>query len=341
MPTPLRDPAPSCRNPFDRGPAGLVEEPVDSGLPMRDSPKQGEGGGAAQARRMVTPAQRRLGILLTALGAVFWSSAGLFARGIETDLWTMQFGRALSGGLFMLAYCIWEHGVRTPQAFRRIGRVGIMVSFMSAGGIFSYVTALHLAPVANVMVVMATTPFVCALVAYLWLGEKVTQRTVAASALAFVGVITMVASGTELGHLLGGLFCFIMVVFFAFMVVMARRDPTLSMTPVNTLGALICAAVVFPLAHPASLSLQDAVLLVGFGFVTLFFALLLFMIGARYIPSAEAGLIGLLDVVLGPIWVWLFFAEEPSRAALIGGAIVLVAVLWHMLGELRRERAGS
>ena len=73
--------------------------------------------------------------------------------------------------------------------------------------------------------------------------------------------------------------------------------------------------------------------------MTLFFALLLFMIGARYIPSAEAGLIGLLDVVLGPIWVWWVFSEEPSQAALVGGGIVLAAVLWHMLGELERERA--
>jgi drug/metabolite transporter (DMT)-like permease len=309
---------------------------------MRDSVEHGASGGgqtAGRRRALIAPAQRRLGILLTALGAVLWSSAGLFSRAITADIWTVQFGRAVFGGLFMLAYCVYEHGVRTPQAFRRVGRIGIVVSFMSAGGIFSYVMALHLAPVANVMVVMATTPFVCALVAFLWLGEKVGPRTIAASALALIGVITMVASGTEAGHLWGGLFCFIMVVFFAFMVVMARRDPTLSMTPVNTLGALICAALVFPLAQPAALSMTDLVLLVGFGFVTLFFALLLFMIGARYIPSAEAGLIGLLDVVLGPIWVWWVFSEEPSRAALIGGGIVLAAVLWHMTGELKRERA--
>lgn len=295
--------------------------------------------GGATARALITPSQRRLGIMLTACGAVMWSAAGLFSRAITVDVWTVQFGRAFFGGLFMLAYCVYEHGARTPQAFRRIGRVGIMVSLMSAGGIFCYVMALHLAPVANVMVVMATTPFVCALVAYLWLGETVAPRTIAASALALVGVVTMVANSAEVGHLLGGLFCFIMVVFFAFMVVMARRDPTLSMTPVNTLGALICAAATFPLASPESLSGANLILIVGFGFVTLFFALLLFMVGARYVPAAEAGLIGLLDVVLGPIWVWLVFAETPTRAAFIGGAIVLAAVLWHMLGELRRERA--
>lgn len=307
---------------------------------MRETMDEGGAGGLARKRLAITPAQRRLGFLLTALGAVMWSSAGLFSRAITADIWTVQFGRALSGGLFMLAYCLWEHGARTPQAFRAMGRLGVMVSLMSAGGIFCYVTALHLAPVANVMVVMATTPFVCALVAYLWLGETVSRRTLAASGLALAGVATMVASSTEMGHLLGGLACFIMVIFFAFMVVMARRDPGLSMTPVNTLGALICAAATFPLASPLAVSATDLALLVGFGFVTLFFALLLFMVGARYIPSAEAGLIGLLDVVLGPIWVWWVFHEVPSRAAVVGGLIVLAAVLWHMLGELKRERAG-
>lgn len=297
--------------------------------------------GLAGALPLTPAGARRLGILLTALAAIMWSSAGLFARATPVDLWTMQFGRAVFGGLFMLLYCVYEHGRRTPQAFRAIGRVGIMVSFMSAGGIFSYVTALHLAPVANVMVVMATSPFVCALVAYLWLGETVGPRTLAACGIALVGIVTMVASEAEIGHLLGGLSCFIMVIFFAFMVVMARRDPNLSMTPVNTLGALICAAVTFPLANLSAMTGTNLLLLVGFGFVTLFFALLLFMIGAKYIPSAEAGLIGLLDVVLGPLWVWIVFAEEPSRAALVGGGIVLAAVLWHMTGELRRERAAQ
>jgi drug/metabolite transporter (DMT)-like permease len=166
-------------------------------------------------------------------------------------------------------------------------------------------------------------------------------RTLATSELALAGVLTMVASSTEIGYLLGGLSCFTMVVFFAFMVVMARRDPNMSMTPVNTLGALICAAATLPFADLSALTGTNLLLLCGFGFVTLFFALLLFMIGAKYIPSAEAGLIGLLDVVLGPIWVWLAFDEQPLRAALVGGAIVLAAVLWHMTGELRRERAAQ
>jgi drug/metabolite transporter (DMT)-like permease len=189
------------------------------------------------------------------------------------------------------------------------------------------------------MVVYATTPFVCAAVAYLWLGETVGPRTLAACALALAGVIVMVASSTEGGHLLGNFSTFVMVVFFAAMVVMARRDPRLSMTPVNCLGGLICAAAVFPFASPASLGWEATLLLAGFGFTTLFLALLLFMIGARYLPSAEAGLISLIDVVLGPVWVWVLFSETPGRAAVIGGAIVLAAVLIHMTGELRRERA--
>src|SRR6188472_2057367 len=103
---------------------------------MRESVEDGGAGGSQSAgvrRASITPAQRRLGILLTALGAVLWSSAGLFSRAITADIWTVQFGRALFGGLFMLAYCVYEHGVRTPKAFLRIGRIGILVSFMSAG----------------------------------------------------------------------------------------------------------------------------------------------------------------------------------------------------------------
>jgi drug/metabolite transporter (DMT)-like permease len=76
-----------------------------------------------------------------------------------------------------------------------------------------------------------------------------------------------------------------------------------------------------------------------FGIATTAGAYVLFLIGGRYIPSGEAGLIGMLDVVLSPLWVWWLFDERPSHAALIGGVLVLGAVVWYLGAQRRAGRA--
>jgi drug/metabolite transporter (DMT)-like permease len=122
---------------------------------------------------------------------------------------------------------------------------------------------------------------------------------------------------------------------FGVQLVMTRRYPTLDMACVNAAAAAVCAVVFWPLASAVLPGAYELTVLALFGLTTTALAYLLFLIGARYIPSGEAGLIGLLDVVLSPLWVWLAFSEEPGRAALLGGAIVLAAVIWYLTSELR------
>ena len=111
------------------------------------------------------------------------------------------------------------------------------------------------------------------------------------------------------------------------------------MAPVNCGGAILCALVFFPLASTQIPSVHELIILLLFGIATTAGAYVLFLIGGRYIPSGEAGLIGMLDVVLSPLWVWLVFNEQPSQAALIGGMIVLSAVVWYLGAQLRAGQA--
>jgi len=106
------------------------------------------------------------------------------------------------------------------------------------------------------------------------------------------------------------------------------------MAPVNAFGAALCAAFCWPLMAPGLPSLYQLVILGLFGATNTAFAYLLFLVGGRHIPSGEAGLIAMLDVVLGPFWVWLVFAEQPGGAALLGGGLVLAAVLWYLVSQL-------
>ena len=100
----------------------------------------------------------------------------------------------------------------------------------------------------------------------------------------------------------------------------------------KTRGGLLLAG--FPVPTP-----YELFILALFGMTNTALAYYLVLVGARYIPAAEAGLVSTLDVVLGPVWVWLIFAEEPSKAAIIGGAIVLAAVVYYLLADARSADA--
>ena len=147
--------------------------------------------------------ERFWGLALVTGAAVLWSTAGLFVRLLDLDNWTIQAWRSLFGALSLLAIILGQHGRRTPQAFRSIGWVGLAAVPISAISMFTYVAALKLTTVANVMIVYATVPFIAAAVAFVWNGERSRRRTVIASVIALVGISVMVGSSTRAGDLAG------------------------------------------------------------------------------------------------------------------------------------------
>jgi drug/metabolite transporter (DMT)-like permease len=148
----------------------------------------------------------------------------------------------------------------------------------------------------------------------------------------------MVADGLGNGRLLGQALSLFMTAGFAGLVVLQRRDPNLPVAPINAAAALLASAFGFSVARSVSMSAFDVVDLFFFGVSTITIAFALFMEGAKHVPPAEASLIAMLDVVMGPLWVWLAFRETPSLATFIGGVFVLAAAAWRLAPELRRRR---
>jgi drug/metabolite transporter (DMT)-like permease len=198
-----------------------------------------------------------------------------------------------------------------------------------------YVLALKLTSVANVMVIYATVPFVAAGIAFAWNGERTNRRALLASGVALAGIFVLVGGAAALKDLAGDGLAFLMTLAFAIQLVMARRYPKLEMSMINAAAAALCAIscwLLTPVGIPTS---HQLLILALFGVTTTALAYLLFLTGGRYLPSGEAGLIGLLDVVLGPLWVWFFLAERPGAPALIGGGLVLASVCWYLSSQLR------
>jgi drug/metabolite transporter (DMT)-like permease len=148
----------------------------------------------------------------------------------------------------------------------------------------------------------------------------------------------MAVDGLGHGRLLGQALSLFMTAGFAGLVVAQRRDPGLPVAPINALAALIASGFGFAVAGSVRMTAFDVVDLFVFGVTTITVAFALFMEGAKTVPPAEASLIAMLDVVMGPLWVWLAFGERPSAATFVGGLTVLAAAAWRLAPELKRRR---
>jgi drug/metabolite transporter (DMT)-like permease len=285
---------------------------------------------------------RRRGLILVLTANILWSSAGLFARLLDhLDVWTILCGRAFFGGLFIVvaAFFEWRRGVL--GAHLGLGRLAPLLIALSAVAVSSYIAALKTTTVADVMIIYATLPFVAAALAFLLTGERAATRTLIAAGVALAGVAIMVAGAWGTGRLLGQAISFMMTAAFGVMIVLQRIHPGMSMTSINGLGAFTAAAFAFSLSPRPALTSFDLAVLAAFGLATVCVAFILIMEGAKYIPAAETGLISMLDVVLGPFWVFLFFGERPGPLAFVGGALVLGALVWQLAPEIGRSRGGA
>jgi drug/metabolite transporter (DMT)-like permease len=269
--------------------------------------------------------QRRRGQIYVALAAVAWSTAGVLQRQLTLDTSTQVFGRAVFAALALLAYVAVVERGGVAQAFRSVGLPGVAVALCVATAAGSFISALNHSSVARVLFLLALSPVLAALLARVTLGEPISRRTVIAMAVALVGVSVMLGTPGE-GSLAGDGLAFLCAGAFAVMVVITRWRHDVSMAPATCLSQVILVVVFLPFATPGEIGGDDLGWLatLGIGQIGLGFALL--TVGARLIPAAQVGLITLLEVVLGPLWVWLALDERPSTLTLVGGAIVIAAI---------------
>jgi drug/metabolite transporter (DMT)-like permease len=268
----------------------------------------------------------RRGQVYVALAAVAWSTAGVLQRQLTLDTATQVFGRAAFAGAALLAYVAVVERGRVVQAFRSIGVAGIAVALCVATASGSFIAALNHTSVARVLFILALAPMLAAVLAWVALGEPITRRTVAASALALAGVALMLGDPGE-GSLAGDGLAFVVVVAFALMIVITRWRHDVSMAPATCLSQVIVFAAFLPFASPGEIGGDDVGWLAALGIGQIGLGFVLLTAGARLIPAAQVGLITLLEIVLGPLWVWLAEGERPTTLTLAGGAIVIAAIV--------------
>jgi len=283
---------------------------------------------------------QRNGRLFVALAAVAWSTAGLLQRELSVGVGTQLAGRAFFAAIGLLAYIAIAERGDVRRAFRAIGHGGLAIVALLAVSSSSFFIALNHASVASVLFMQALAPILAAALGTL-LGDPVPRRTWIAMVVAFAGVGVMVG-GPGRPSALGLGLSLLMTASFAATVVIARHRRAVSMAPATCLSQVAVVVVAAPFVHLGGTGARDTVLLATLGICQIGLGFVFLTIGARLIPAGEVALITLLEIVLGPLWVWAFLGERPAAATLAGGLVVLVAVaLQQSLRGLPSDRSMS
>jgi drug/metabolite transporter (DMT)-like permease len=273
---------------------------------------------------------RRRGQAYIVLAALAWSTAGLLQRELSVGTATQVAGRAVFAALALLVF-VAAHD-RGWRAFATLGRAELAVAVLTAIASGTFIVALNHATVANVLFMQAVSPIIAAVIAWAVLHEAIGKRTAFATAAAVAGVGVMAGGPGRPGALGLGL-SILMTFSFAVALVITRHRRDISMAPAICLSQVIVLVAFAPFAHPGSASLRDLGLMVTLGVTQIGLGLAFMTMGARLIAATEVALISLLEVVLGPLWVWLALSERPSNATFVGGAIVVGAVVLQATNE--------
>jgi drug/metabolite transporter (DMT)-like permease len=282
-----------------------------------------------------------LGVALILIAGVCLSTGGLLLRVMEAAAgWQIVFYRSIALVVTILIYLTLRYRGGVARSFRDIGWPGVLAGFVIGMGFASYVFAMLLTTVANAVFSFALGPFIAAALARLVLGERVLPATWLAMCVALAGVGLMFADGLAAGRLLGNLVALVPPASFAVMVLIFRRHKRVDMVPAACLGGMLGILIGAVMADGFAISRHDLLLCVLLGSVQVGAGFLLITIGSRHVPAGEVPLFALTEMVLAPIWVWLFVSEVPSLASLAGGGLVLLAVCVAAVVGLRAQAPG-
>ena len=286
------------------------------------------------------------GFFLVCLAGTLWSFGALIIRHMveaRSYQWQYLFYRGLTIAIVLLIYLMIKEGKTLIASFRHSGASGLLGACGLVTAFIGFIWSITLTTVANSLFMLATAPFVAAFLGMVFLKEKVRQLTWAAMVIALAGILTMVFEGLEEDNFFGNVIALISATgFAAFSVSLRWRKETPQFTTI-ALAGIICVVftmlILFSLNSTVAMPLRNVYLSMLHGLIV-GIGLILFATGAKFLPAAELTLLSMVEVIGGVLWVYLpIFGihEVPSMLTMIGGAIVLFAIILDGVGA-GRER---
>ena len=282
------------------------------------------------------------GVLLVLMAGVFWSTMGLGIRNIDdANVWQILCYRSVSLSIFLFIVIIVRSNYKPFATIKKSGIAGVIGGFglvmAFAGGIY----AIQTTTVANAMFLFASAPFLAAIFGWIILREQVRKATWLATLVAMVGIAIMVVDGFALGKMTGNIMALLSALGFAVFTIALRWRKLEDMLPAVFLAGIfaigISALVCLSQGYTLQLSLNDGGIAVAMGVFQVGLGLTIYTIGSKVVPAAELALLSMTEVLLGPVWVWLFMGETASFYTLFGGSILLIAIAGNALSGIKRK----
>ena len=291
----------------------------------------------------MNPDMRKLAILLMIASSVVISFSGLIVRLLEVGPLVMNFYRGLFLMCAVIVLLVVRYRGATVIRVIGVGWPGLIAGIMLAGAAMTFLQSLTHTTVANTLFLLGAIPFVTAALAWAFLKERPSSATLVTMIIAFVGIVIMIGEGFAIGSIYGNLMALLTTLFFSIYAVLVRHNRQVDMLPAILISTvIIMIAVALMRQGHLEISRQDLLLCLLWGGLMSGFTSACFIVASRHIIAAEVTIFMLLESALAPIWVWFFVNEIPSRWTLVGGALVISAVLGRTFAELRsRGVSGS
>lgn len=278
------------------------------------------------------------GVMVTLLGVMFFVPDALVIRLIGGDTMTIAVWRGLAAGVTTLAgLALFARHLIPPMRWLLSPPSLAIIVLQGVGSVF-FLASMGATSAANALLILATAPFLAAVLSWLFLKETIGRSTGFAILGVFAGVAIIAFGSAGGGRLTGDLFALANSVTIACYYVLLRRVQSQNMLTSIAFGYLLTSVIAFPFADLAQLEAQQIGLIMISGGVILAGGVGLLMIGPRYLPAAEVSMITLLEIVFGPVLVWVVIGENPGQMSLIGGTVIAITILIHTTHRLRHPK---
>ena len=279
------------------------------------------------------------GPVLVFLGAFSLSFGGLIIKSFEgATQWQILFWRTVFFLLVISIYLLITYKKSIFKSFYDSGLPGFFGGLILSFGFCGYVFAMYNTTVANTNFIIQTQTIFLAIFGYFFLKEKISKVTLTSIILAISGIILMVGNTLSPGQMLGNIAAFSMPISFAVLILVVRKYPNVDMVPSQFIAGIFALMIGYLMSGKIHISYHDIFLGFLAGFFQLGFGFIFITIGAQRTPSAMVGIIMLTEAVFGPLWAWLFINEQPPNVVLLGGTIVIIAVLMQFLHQYKLSK---
>lgn len=286
--------------------------------------------------------EARLGLVFVFMAGVLWSTVGLGIRLIEeATVWQILLYRSISLSLFLAIVIYLRSKENLFTVIRAAGLPACVAGLALVGAYSGAIYGIQSTSVATAMLLFACAPFIAAILGWLFLGEKVRKATWISILFAMLGIGIMVQDKSTGSALLGSLAALGSAFGFAVFTVALRWGRSVEMLPAVLLSGIfaifITSSICLLSGLPFQISVNDTGISMGMGVFQVGAGLVLYTLGSKTLPAAELTLLSLAEVLLGPVWVYLFLNEVVTLSTLVGGLILLLAIAGNAISGARRK----